>query len=110
MVSVKYPTENKRLTLKVQMISVIKGKEVLTGKSVRQLRPSSVSRLWLEYVRTSGAEYPTVQAFSWSNYDSWKNKTNSISNINKTAKGETLRNKCTNCLNSPAELTCTLSF
>ena len=35
MVSVKYPTENKRLTLKVQLISVIKGKEVLTGKSIR---------------------------------------------------------------------------
>ena len=51
MVSVKYPTENKRLTLKVQMISVIKGKEVLTGKSIRRLRPSSVSRLWLEYVQ-----------------------------------------------------------
>ena len=52
MVSVKYPTENKRLTLKVQMISVIKGKEVLTSKSIRRLRStSSVSTLWLEYVQ-----------------------------------------------------------
>ena len=52
MVSVKYPTENKRLTLKVQTISVIKGTEVLTGKSIRRLRPtSSLSTLWLEYVQ-----------------------------------------------------------
>lgn len=62
------------------MISVIKEEEVLRGNSIRA--PSQLSLWVVAGIRTSqSAEYPTVQAFCWNNYDSWKNKTNSINNI-----------------------------